>query len=262
MTDHKKLQFTEPELPTDELGKLKAHILDALMHVEREDPDAVGAVDMLSTALGTRNLVSKMVNVELSFKFTVQTEIYPHVTGTEEEFLDDLMAKLFPSAEVLNKDVATLVAAQEVHTNGDGTGSEFAFSMKSDVGLEIDRVYDAEEREKPLPPSSPTESIYAHQPVEMSFRSSGLPVILDADSDRFNRVVGMEFHLAGHHFKAAFANSHGTVLHLYEKVGRKWRPLCDRRNALSPNGISIQTNRDHRKWCEQCENKYANKVTD
>jgi len=164
-----------------------------------------------------------------------------------------------PHPEVLTKEVAHLIT---------GVLDETATQQIGDVVLEINRVYDAPESDddtnvisEDVEPET-SEVVVPHQKVEMSYRSSGLPVILDADSDPFNRVLGMEFPLQGHYFKAAFANGSGTVIHLYEKVGKKWRPLCDRRNAIGHNGISIQSNRDHRKYCEQCENKFANKVVD
>ena len=137
-----------------------------------------------------------------------------------------------------------------------------------DVTLQVDLVYDYPHLEQDyadatteVPADWPLDTQHQQQ-IPMTYRDSGLPTILDADSDPFNRVLGMEFTIEEHSFKAAFTNSHGTVIHLYEKVGRKWRPLCDRANAKGPNGISIQSNRDHRTWCTQCEHKYANKQAD
>jgi hypothetical protein len=248
-----KLQFTSPAMPSDNLGKVKAHILEALAHVEREDPSAAGTTELVAIALNARDMIAKPVRIEFTLKFSVDSEVYPYIKTSEEEFLEDLMAHVIASPETLTKSVA-----EEVH----GAVSK-PHKLFGDVTLDINVVHDREadeitEDEEP----SDEEVVTPHQQVEMSYRSSGLPVILDADSDPFNRVLGMEFPLQGHYFKAAFANGSGTVIHLYEKVGRKWRPLCDRRNAVSTNGISIQSSRDHRKYCEQCENKYANKVVD
>ena len=254
-----KLQYSGPPAPVTDADLIKLQIVKALEHLLKQDEVDPDAVSKMIEAMGAHDLLETMVRIDLSLNFTVEMRIQPNYyeESTEEEQIEDLLSNVVHHPEVLTKDVSELVTGVL-----DLSGTQ----QIGDVTLEVKRVYDAPVDDtkvitEDVEPSD-SEVVVPHTQVEMSYRSSGLPVILDADSDPFNRVLGMEFPLAGRTFKAAFANSHGTVIHLYEKVGKKWRPLCDRRNATGPNGISIQSNRDHRKYCEQCENKYANKVVD
>lgn len=255
-----KLQFTTPQVPEgDELALVKAQVIKALTHIEKNDESASGVVELVATALSSRELIAKQVLVDLSLKFTVGTEVYPYLEELTDEdaYVEDLLVKMLPSPEQLTK-----VVAEAIHN-----ALSTPHKQHGDVTLQVDLVYDyesalAEAYEEAAADEIPADWPMSQQQVPMTYRPSGLPTILDADSDPFNRVLGMEFTIEEHSFKAAFTNSHGTVIHLYEKVGRKWRPLCDRANAKGPNGISIQSNRDHRTWCTQCEAKYANKQAD
>ena len=238
-------------------------VIKAVHHLATQETVRPDLVDTVIDSLGIRDVVEKPVFVDFGLTFAVRTKISPILLeGMDEgDILDMLMDQIFSSPETLTKQVA-----EAIHQDLRGI-----HKLHGDVVLNIELVYD------PITPDQLIEayekaaldreegeegSTEGHKAPPMSHRPSGLPVILDADSDPMNRVLGMEFPFLEHTFKAAFANGSGTVIHLYEKVGKKWRPLCNRRNAMGPNGISIQSSRDHRKWCEQCETKYANKVVD
>ena len=257
-----RLQYTGPQPPQTDAELIKMQIVKALAHLLREGEIQPLTMDTVLQGMEARPLVETLARMDISLNFTVETTIYPWVYegNTEEEQVDDLLTNVVHHPEVLTKEVSTLITGAL-----DLSGAQ----QIGDVTLEVRRVYDSpdtvaeayEDAVTEVPADWPLDTEHQQQ-IPMTYRESGLPTILDADSDPFNRVLGMEFTIEEHSFKAAFTNSHGTVIHLYEKVGRKWRPLCDRANAKGPNGISIQSNRDHRTWCTQCENKYANKQAD
>jgi hypothetical protein len=256
-----RLQYTGPQTPKTDADLIKMQIVKALSHLLREGELKPTTMNDVLQGMEAWPLLQVPVRMDISLNFTVETTVYPfsYEDSTEEEQLDDLLTNVVHHPEVLTKEVST-------HVTGalDLSGAQ----QIGDVTLEVRRVYDNPEAiaatvyaTTEVPADWPLDTEHQQQ-IPMTYRDSGLPTILDADSDPFNRVLGMEFTIEEHSFKAAFTNSHGTVIHLYEKVGRKWRPLCDRANAKGPNGISIQSNRDHRTWCTQCENKYANKQAD